>query len=177
MTGLPGKRRGLIMVNTGPGKGKTTAALGAALRASGRGLNVLVLQFIKNRHTGELEAVEKLPGVQIKQLGLGMIRGREVTIEDRKQAELAWGEVLTGASSGRYDLLILDEICPAMHHGLIEAGRVAGFLKEKPEKLHVILTGRYCPDDILDLADTVTIMEAGRHHLAAGIKSQEGIEY
>ncbi|MEW6266891.1 MAG: cob(I)yrinic acid a,c-diamide adenosyltransferase [Thermodesulfobacteriota bacterium] len=170
-------RRGLIMVLTGPGKGKTTAALGAALRASGQGLRVVMLQFIKARRTGEMKAAALLPRVIIKTLGLGLIKGRPVSARDRRRAGQAWAEASRTAVAGDCDLLILDEICVALKYGLLDFGEVTVFLRSKPASLHIILTGRDCPEDLLALADTVTHLENVKHHLAAGIKAQPGIEY
>jgi cob(I)alamin adenosyltransferase len=165
------------MVNTGPGKGKTTAALGAALRAAGNGWQVLIIQFIKNRMTGEMAALDHIPQVTIRRLGLGMIRGGRISEADRSAAGHAWETCLQAAHSGQYGLIILDEICPALKYGLIDAKDVLDFLTGRPDNLYLILTGRDCPEDLLRLADTVTIMDNHRHHLASNVKAQPGIEY
>ena len=171
------KTRGLVLVNTGPGKGKTTAALGQALRASGQGLKVLILQFIKARPTGEAKALENLPNVEFKQTGSGMFVRRAITPKDKEKAALALAEARASAASGRYDMIILDEICVALYRGLLEVNDVLDFIKNKPENIHLILTGRYCPEEIMEAADLVTVMEAGKHHHQAGIEAQAGIEY
>ncbi|MEW5725239.1 MAG: cob(I)yrinic acid a,c-diamide adenosyltransferase [Thermodesulfobacteriota bacterium] len=169
--------RGLVLVNTGPGKGKTTAALGAALRAAGNGWPVLIVQFIKNRDTGELRALGNVPGVEIRQMGRGLIIGRRPDEEDRRAAAEAWTVVRDAAASGRYKMIVLDEIGPALKLGLVDLSQVLDFLRHKPGALHLVLTGRDCPEDVLAAADTVTRMESVKHHLAAGIKAQPGIEY
>ena len=169
--------RGLVIVNTGPGKGKTTAALGASLRAVGRGLRVLVVQFVKNMDTGELRAAEHLPGLVIRQMGRGRIMGREPGEKHRLAAREAWDFASRAVESGEYGLVVLDEIFAAMKYGFVEIGEVLGLLRNRPQTLHLILTGRNCPAEIMDQADTVTVMEAVKHHLHSGITSQAGIEY
>ena len=170
--------KGLVLVNTGPGKGKTTAALGMALRASGQGLNVLIIQFIKgNRHTGEYIGARYLPGVELHPLGRGMIKGRKDTSADREKARSAWEQARREVASGQYGLVVLDEICVAVHFGFIETEEVLDLIKTKPEELHLILTGRYCPDEVMAAANTVTYMEPIKHHLQEGIKAQPGVEF
>lgn len=170
--------RGLVLVNTGPGKGKTTAALGAALRAAGQGFRVAVLQFIKGPgRTGEAAALASVPGVKIRQLGLGMLRGKKDLAADQAQARRAWAECQATVASGTYDLVILDEVCLALHYGFLEAAEVVGLIKDKPPQVHLILTGRHCPDEVLEAADTVTWMEVRKHHLLAGFPGRAGIEY
>ncbi|MBF0528748.1 MAG: cob(I)yrinic acid a,c-diamide adenosyltransferase [Deltaproteobacteria bacterium] len=166
---------GLILINTGPGKGKTTAALGAALRAAGHGRQVVIMQFVKSRESGEHKALSVLPNIKFRLLGRGLIMGKP-SEADRLSARQGWDDCLKLAESGACDLLILDEICVAMRYGLISPAEVVDFLKNKPPSLHLILTGRDCPPEILDLADTVTFMDAVKHHFAAGIGAQPGIE-
>ncbi len=169
--------RGLVMVNTGQGKGKTTAALGAALRAAGQGLEVLVLQFIKSgRGYGETAAMRRL-GVAMEGLGLGLIRPGDDLAPHREAAKRAWQRARAEAASGRWDLLVLDELCPALQRGFVAMAEVRELLASRPPGLHLIITGRNCPPELLDLADTVTEMRAVRHHLDAGVPAQEGIEY
>ena len=169
--------KGLVMVNTGPGKGKTTAALGTALRAAGRGLKVMILQFIKGRETGEFKSIELLPNVEYRQFGRGMIRSRSDTSVDEELARNAWKECQTAVLSKKYDLVILDEICLALHYGFLNTSEVVAFLRAKPEQVHIIITGRYCPPEVLAVADTVTQMEMVKHHYSNGVKAIPGIEY
>jgi len=172
------KERGLIMVNTGNGKGKTTASLGAAVRASGQGLNILILQFIKGFcQYGELNALAKLPNVEIKALGLGMIQKGKDQTPHKKKAMEAWEECKKAVSSEQYDLIIFDEINLVLHYGFIPLEEVLELLRNKPHRLHLILTGRSAPQEILDSADTVTEMREIKHHLNAGIRAVKGIEY
>src|SRR6202034_50644 len=135
-------RRGLILINTGPGKGKTTAALGTALRAVGCGMRVLMLQFIKGSwHYGELDAVESLrPNFVLKQMGRGFVKigGAETDPEDVRMVEAAWVEARKAILSGDWDMVVLDEINYAISYGMLDPVNVVTTLKERPEMVHVI---------------------------------------
>ncbi len=172
---------GLIIVNTGNGKGKTTAALGLGLRAVGHGMKVLMLQFIKGaRHTGELDAAKRLePNFKIIQLGQGFIRTHkgEQTESVVENARVSWDYAKQEISSGLYDIVILDEINNMIDYGLINVEDVISVLKERPKRLNVILTGRNAHDRIIELADMVTEMREVKHHYKKGIKAQKGIEF
>jgi len=174
-------RKGLIIVNTGPGKGKTTAALGTALRAVGCGLRVLMLQFLKGSwHYGELDAVEAFDGrFVIKQMGRGFVKvgGADTDPEDIRLVEECWHEAEEAIFSGEWDLVVLDEINYAIAYKMLDAEKVAAALRRKPELLHVILTGRSAHPTILELADTVTEMREVKHAYQKGIQAQRGIEY
>ncbi len=174
-------RRGLILINTGPGKGKTTAALGTALRAVGCGMKVLVLQFIKGSwHYGELDAAESLaPNLVLRQMGRGFVKigGAEADPEDIRLVQAAWDEAHQAINSGEWDLVVLDEINYAISYGMLDPAEVAATLKEKPEMVHVILTGRNAHPLLVELADTVTEMREVKHAYQKGILAQRGIEY
>ena len=174
-------RRGLIIVNTGPGKGKTTAAMGTGLRAVGQGMRVLMLQFLKGSwHYGELDAVQAFGDkFVIKQMGRGFVKvGTEKPDpEDVRMVEEAWAESENAIQSGTWDLVILDEINYAISYGMLDAAKVAGSLKKKPETVHVILTGRNAHPTIVELADTVTEMRQVKHAYEKGVMAQRGIEY
>jgi cob(I)alamin adenosyltransferase len=174
-------RRGLIIVNTGPGKGKTTAAMGTALRAVGNGMKVLMLQFLKGSwHYGELDAVKAFgDNFVMKQLGRGFVKvgGAETDPEDIRLVEEAWQESREAILSGRWDVVILDEINYAISYGMLDPQTVADTLKQKPEMVHVILTGRNAHSKIVEIADTVTEMRQVKHAYEAGILAQRGIEY
>ena len=169
--------KGLIMVNTGPGKGKTTAALGAALRAAGRGWPVFFLQFVKDRFTGDQISLAAVPLVKFQRMGAGLILKAKDLEPHRGAAFRAFREAQAQAASGRYGMMVLDEICIALKHGLLELGEVVEFLKKKPRDLTIVLTGRDCPEEIIDVADLVTRMEEVKHHFSQGIKAREGIEF
>ncbi len=174
-------RRGLILINTGPGKGKTTAALGTALRAVGCGMKVLMLQFIKGSwHYGELDAAEAFrPNFVLKQMGRGFVKigGVEPDPEDVRLVEEAWAEAHQAIDSGEWDMVILDEINYAISYKMLDPATVAEALKSKPEMVHVILTGRNAHPLLVELADTVTEMREVKHAYQKGILAQRGIEY
>ncbi|MGH9651576.1 MAG: cob(I)yrinic acid a,c-diamide adenosyltransferase, partial [Terriglobales bacterium] len=155
-------RRGLIIVNTGPGKGKTTAAMGTALRAVGQGLKVLMLQFLKGSwHYGELDAVKAFGGSFVmKQMGRGFVKvgAEKPDPEDVRLVEAAWAEAEQAILSGAWDLVVLDEINYAISYKMLDPAKVVAALQRKPEIVHVILTGRNAHPSIVELADTVTEM-------------------
>jgi len=174
-------RKGLIIVNTGPGKGKTTAAMGTALRAVGNGLKVLMLQFLKGSwHYGELDAVKAFgDNFVMKQMGRGFVKvgGAETDPEDIKLVEECWKEAEEAILSGLWDLVVLDEINYAIGYKMLDPEKVAEVLRRKPEMVHVILTGRSAHPIIVELADTVTEMREVKHAYQKGIEAQRGIEY
>ncbi len=174
-------RRGLIIVNTGPGKGKTTAAMGTALRAVGQGMRVLMLQFLKGSwHYGELDAVQAFGDKFVmKQMGRGFVKvGTEKPDpEDVRMVEEAWAEGEKAIQSGEWDLVVLDEINYAISYGMLDPAMVVESLKKKPEMVHVILTGRNAHPTIVEAADTVTEMRQVKHAYEKGVMAQRGIEY
>jgi cob(I)alamin adenosyltransferase len=173
--------KGLLIVNTGPGKGKTTAAMGTALRAVGNGMKVLMLQFLKGSwHYGELDAVQAFGDKFVmKQMGRGFVKvgGAETDPEDIRLVEEAWTEAEKAILSGEWDLVILDEINYAITYGMLDPAKVVETLQRKPEMVHVILTGRNAHASIVELADTVTEMREVKHAYQRGIMAQRGIEY
>jgi cob(I)alamin adenosyltransferase len=174
-------RRGLIIVNTGPGKGKTTAAMGTAFRAVGNGMKVLMLQFLKGSwHYGELDAAKQFgDNFVMKQMGRGFIKvgGAETDPEDVRMVQEAWNEAREAILSGKWDLVILDEINYAIGYGLLDPAVVVETLKQKPAMVHVILTGRNAHPSIIETADTVTEMKQVKHAYEKGVMAQRGIEY
>lgn len=179
---LPETRKGLIIVYTGPGKGKTTAALGAALRAVGQGLRVLMVQFIKGSwHYGELDAARMLGErrLEILPMGRGFVKVgvEKPDPEDVERVKKAWNLASEKIRSGEFDLVILDEINYALSYKMLEAEPVVETLRQKPEMVHVILTGRNAPPGILDCADLVTEMREVKHPYQKGIMAQRGIDY
>ena len=174
-------RRGLILINTGPGKGKTTAALGTALRAAGNGMRVLVLQFLKGSwHYGELDSIAHFgSSFVIRQMGRGFVKvgGAETDPEDIRLVETAWSEAREAILSGDWDLVVLDEINYAISYGMLAPEAVAETLRARPEMVHVILTGRNAHPLLVELADTVTEMREVKHAYQKGILAQRGIEF
>jgi len=170
---------GLIEVYTGNGKGKTTAALGLALRAWGHGLKVLMVQFMKGSpQYGEVKAAAHLAGFSIIQVG----RDEFVDLKNPAQVDIdlartGWAMACRAIDSGDYDIVILDEINVAMACGLLDAGEVVAYLSEKRRPVEIVLTGRYAPEAVLAAADLVTEMKENRHPFAAGIPAREGIDF
>ncbi len=171
--------RGLVIVLTGNGKGKTTAAMGQALRALGHGKTVLVIQFMKGRKYGEVLAAEQhLPGITIVQSGLDSFVMRDhpaaVDVELAKQGLEMAREAL---ASGSHDMVILDEINVAVDFRLIPLQDLLELIRNRPPAVDLILTGRYAAPEVLELADTVSEIQEIRHHYSKGIKERAGIEY
>jgi len=169
---MDGFERGTIQLYTGDGKGKTTAALGAALRALGHGKRVAMIQFMKGRLYGELAAAAKLDGFTIEQHGRDeFVDSKNPDPIDRELASRGWRR------AAELDMLILDEINVAVAYGLVDLEAALAFMRAKPERLELILTGRYAPREMMDLADTVTEMKEIRHHYNRGVAARKGIEY
>lgn len=173
--------KGLVMVYTGDGKGKTTAALGLALRQAGWGRRVLFLQFMKGEGNvyGEKIAADKfLPLLEIEQWG------REEFVDlsnpdsiDIDMAQEALERAKQAIESQECELLVLDEICVAMACGLVPVDQVMELIANKPQELDIVLTGRYCPRGILEVADMVCEVKEIKHHYAEGIEARKGIEF
>jgi cob(I)alamin adenosyltransferase len=178
---VSGKTKGLVMVFTGDGKGKTTAALGMGMRAWGQGKKVLVLQFIKGSWpSGELEAAARLgENFVIRQFGKGFTfsGGGAARAEHEAAARAALEAAFAELDRGRADMLILDEILYALKLQLIDLDAALALLDRKPEGMHLVLTGRGAPPEITARADLVTEMKAVKHHYASGIRAQEGVEF
>ena len=170
--------QGLVIVNTGDGKGKTTAALGVLTRAWGRGMRVCMLQFIKeqNANFGEEQAARKM-GVELLPLGGGFTWMSENIAEDRALARAGWARCRAAIESGAYDIVILDEITYCFKFGWLELAEVLDVLRTRPEGQHVILTGRDAPEELIAFADLVTEMREIKHPYRDGVKAQKGIEF
>ena len=171
--------RGLLMVHTGPGKGKSTAAFGLALRMLGRGRPVGVVQFIKGAwSTGERTAFERFGAmVEWHTMGEGFTWETQDRARDVAAAERAWGQALAMMARPGLGLLVLDELNIALRYGYLAEDAVLAGLAARPAGLHVVVTGRNARPALLAAADLVTEMGAVKHHFAAGVKAQEGIEF
>ncbi len=165
-------------VYTGNGKGKTTAALGLALRASGAGLKVFIGQFIKGQAYNELEVITRdLKNISVKQYGLGCFIVDTPTIEDREAARKGFDEIQRIIKNGKHDLVILDEVNIALYYKLIEVDELIVLIKEKPQHVELVITGRYAPEEIIEAADLVTEMKEVKHYYQKGIEARRGIEF
>jgi len=174
-------RRGLLVVFTGEGKGKTSAALGTALRAVGHGCKVLMIQFVKaSLRTGEVKAAGLLGDtLEIRPMGRGFLRTDRGKPAERhlRAARQAWQTALEEMRSGRYDMIILDEINYAIHYGLLTIEEVLEGLASRPRRLHVICTGRYAHARLVEMADMVSEIQEIKHPFERGVPAQPGIEY
>ena len=178
------KKNGLVLVHTGEGKGKTTAAIGLAVRAWGDGFRILILQFIKGSWKyGELAALKALAEIdgriEIRPSGIGFTRkatAEEMTTH-RKKAQAALQEAASEMTSGQWDMIVLDEINYALKFGLLEEQEVLELLSQKPADLHLVLTGRDALPAVIDRADLVTEMRLIKHPFQKGIRAQKGIEF
>lgn len=168
-----------MQVYTGNGKGKTTAAFGLALRAIGRGLKVYVIQFIKGGFDyGELYIADKLPNLKLKAFGRGkFVTEKPAEKEDVKLAEEALALAEKVIKSGEYDIVILDEVNVALDLKLIKTEKVVELVKSKPRHVELVLTGRYAPAEIVEIADLVTEMKEIKHPFSKGQQARKGIEY
>jgi cob(I)alamin adenosyltransferase len=171
-------KKGFVHLYTGNGKGKTTAALGLALRAAGAGLKVFIAQFAKGVATGEMKSLKKFSKqITVKQFGTrSFIRLRPSKI-DRALAAKGLAVVENVLRRGGYDMVILDEVCIACRYNLIPIESVLDVIKNRPERVEIILTGRNAPKEIIEAADLVTEMRAIKHYFNKGTRARKGIEY
>ncbi len=179
MRAHPDRRgKGLVLVNTGNGKGKTTAALGLLLRAWGRGMRVVMLQFIKAKtaNWGEIRAAKKM-GVEIIPLGDGFTWTSKDIEHDRTLARECWRQCRERIESGEYDVVIMDEMTYCFTFGWLELEEVLEVLRNRRPDMHVIITGRDAPQELIDFADLVTEMREIKHPYKLGIKAQPGVEF
>jgi len=170
---------GSVHVYTGDGKGKTTAAFGLAMRASGRGLSVLIIQFMKGRsECGENISAKHLPNVRVEQYGEeSLVCIDKITERDREMARKAFKRAEKAVKTSEVDLLILDEANVAIHFGLITVKDLLDMIDSKPAKMDIVITGRYAKPEIIAKAEYVTEMLAKKHPYDTGKKARPGIEY
>lgn len=170
--------KGLVIINTGNGKGKTTAALGVLFRAWGQGLRVVMLQFLKSQtgKWGEVRAAQKM-GVEIIPLGEGFTWNSEDLEHDKALARKCWQLCRDKVESDLYDVVIMDEITYAINYGWLDVDEVLATLKARNPKMHIIITGRDAPQALIDYADLVTEMTEIKHPYHEGILAQKGIDF
>ena len=177
------KRQGLTIVYTGNGKGKTTASIGLVVRAAGNRMRVFFLQFIKGQwKSGEREILRALPGVDLEVSGRGFtiegLRDPRIPMDDHAAAAAAgWRRAQEIVQSDTYDLVVLDEILGAVHANLVPLAEVLELVRAKPAHLHLVLTGRNAPAELIDAADLVSEVMPIKHPFERGIKAQRGIEF
>ena len=176
--------KGLLIVHTGKGKGKSTAAFGLVVRAVGNGMKVGVVQYVKGKwQTGERGVLEKFPEqVEIRTMGEGFTWETQDRARDIRAAENAWevSKQMIEASRGddpKYDMVLLDELNIVLRYDYLNLAEVVEFLSNKPQVLHVIVTGRNAKPELIDAADLVTEMTMVKHPFRAGVKAQKGIEF
>ncbi len=176
--GAQAPRHSLVVVNTGNGKGKTTAALGTLLRAWGRGYRVCMLQFIKSTTSnyGENRAAKKI-GMEVIALGGGFTWLSKDIEKDKALARELWAQCKEKIASGEYDIVALDEFTYPLAYGWLPVDEVIASLRERPQRTHIIITGRDAPQELIDFADLVTEMREVKHPFQQGIKAQPGIEF
>jgi len=172
------EKRGLIMVYTGDGKGKTTAALGQAFRAAGHGFKVLVINFMKGRDYGEAKAASYLPDFEVIKAGTGkFVDPDNPGEEDLRLAAEGLARARKAALEGDCDLVVLDEINVAVSFNLVSFRDVLDLVKNKRPEVTLILTGRDAPPEFLEMADLVSEVKEVKHHYMSGVKAQKGIEF
>jgi len=178
MSARGARGQALVIVLTGHGKGKTTAALGVVLRAWGRGMKTVVLQFVKKRtaNYGENRAARKL-GIEMIPLGEGFTWLSKDIEKDKATARECWELARQKIASGQYDIVVLDEMTYPMTYGWIGVEEVIDVLRQRPEGLHVIITGRDAPQELMDFADLVTEMREVKHPYKKGVKARPGIDF
>ncbi len=169
--------KGYIHLYTGNGKGKTTAALGLAIRAVGAGKKVFIAQFVKGIHYSELDALKRFPEIVINQYGLDCFIINQPTEKDILAAQKGLNEVKKAIESHLYDVIVLDEICIALYYQLISLDDLKNVLKNHPENIEIVLTGRYAPEELIEISDLVTEMKEIKHYFNNGIQARKGIDY
>ena len=173
--------KGLLMVNTGDGKGKTTAAIGTMVRAAGRGLHCCLIQFMKSKtdRYGEHDSLEKL-GIEVHTMGAGFTWDTKDTSLDIKTSEESWSLCVEKMRSEDYDLLVFDELVYVLDYKFLDLQKVLDEIKQvrtAQPHLHIIMTGRNAPEKLIEAADLVTEMKEIKHPFHAGIYAQQGIEF
>lgn len=170
--------KGYIQIYTGNGKGKTTAALGLALRAAGAGMKIYFTQFIKGKPYSELSILKnRIPEITIKQYGLGCFIVDKPTEDDINAAIKGLNEIASIILSEKYDMIVLDEITIALYYKLFSADRLIKVLQSKSDKTEIVITGRYAPDELIKIADLVTEMKEIKHYYKDGVEARKGIEF
>lgn len=173
--------KGMIHIYCGDGKGKTTAATGLAVRAAGTGMHVMFSRFLKNEYSGELKILDEIP--QIDVIHLEKSYGFYQSLNEDEKAEMTvmyrklWDDVEEKAKSGRYEMLVIDELMAAYNYGILEADRVHRFLEMKPENLEIVMTGRNPSEELMAYADYISEIKKIRHPFDRQVTARKGIEF
>jgi cob(I)alamin adenosyltransferase len=167
----------MIHLYTGNGKGKTTAALGLAMRAAGAGQKVFIAQFVKGLFYSEIETIKRIPEIELRQYGLDCFIENEPTQLDIDAAQQGLEETRNVISAGIHDVFILDEICIALHFKLFTIEEFQSLVDSVTDGKELILTGRYATDELYEVADLITEMNEVKHYFTKGIQARKGIEY
>lgn len=187
-------KKGLVEVYTGNGKGKTTAAIGLAIRAAGNGLRVYIMHFMKSKKYGESRIIREIENIDEKYLGKPYFISRDPSIGEKMKGVVVFEpgkppeeyvrlirkgieEIDRIVKSGKYDMVIMDEIITALYFDLVTMDDIRRIIEQKPSNVEIVLTGRYAPDELLEIADLVTEMLEVKHPYQKGIKARRGIEY
>ncbi len=169
--------KGYIHVYTGDGKGKTTAALGLALRSAGHGMGVFIGQFMKGIQYGEIHALSHIPGIEIEQFGDEVcIRREDVTDMHREHGRRGLKVIEEVMARKKHKVVIMDEICVTLWFGILTLAEVMTVIREKPDDIELVLTGRRAPKELIDSADLVTEMREIKHYYTKGVLARDGIE-
>ncbi len=173
------RRQGIVLVHTGEGKGKSSSALGMVFRAAGWGMKVCVIQFIKGKwKTGEQEAAKRFDNIEWHALGDGFTWDTKNPEQDIRTSRTIWEFAKEKIRSQQYDLVLLDEINYCCGYNWISGREIADFIRrERPPWMHLVLTGRNAPEEVIEVADTVTEMRKIKHAFGQGIKAAQGIEF
>ncbi len=169
--------KGYFQVYTGNGKGKTTAAIGLAIRAAGAGLNVLFAQFVKGMKYNEINALEQFHDrISVRQYGRGCFIEQAAQPEDVDMAIKGLNDIRECLRDGNFDVVILDEACIALHYSLFTVDELLQIIRTRPANCEIVVTGRYAPQELIDSADLVTEMKEIKHYYTKGVQARNGIE-
>ena len=169
--------KGYIHLYTGNGKGKTTAAIGLAVRAAGAGKKTYIAQFVKGMHYCELDSLKRFSEIEIHQFGLDCFIVNEPTQKDIDAARHGLNTVSAIISNKQYDVIILDEVCIALYYKLFSMVEFLDVLKLKPDETEIVMTGRYATQQLMDVADLATEMKEVKHYYSCGVEARKGIEF
>jgi len=167
----------MIQIYTGNGKGKTTAAIGLAIRAAGAGMKVYIAQFIKKGCYNEIKVLKKIKNIKLEQFGRGCFIKSAAALKDKQLAAAGFKKVKQAVFAKKYDLIILDELNICLKLKLLPLKEVVNLIKSTPKRVELVLTGRNCPAEIIKLADLVSVIQDKKHYYKSGVKARRGIEF